>query len=105
MTTSFVLLIPIVAVLYPLMRFLAIGAANARERWQCRRERAPKPYKRDSSGVAPASPQVAYRALLERGIGRPPKKVGRIFGPRRGLRAPPRRPLAPRPAHRRGDAI
>src|SRR5262249_29327034 len=25
-----------------------------------------KPYKRDSSGVAPASPQVAYRALLER---------------------------------------
>src|SRR5262249_28250964 len=36
----------------------------------------PKPYKRDSSGVAPASPQVAYRALLERCIGRPPKKVG-----------------------------
>src|SRR5262245_2898765 len=45
-------------------------------------------YKRDSSGVAPASPQVAYRALLERCIGRPPKKVGRIFGPRRGLRLP-----------------
>src|SRR5262249_47047917 len=44
------------------------------------------PYKRDSSGVAPASPQVAYRALLERCIGRPPKKVGCIFGPRRGLR-------------------
>src|SRR5262245_28698542 len=44
--------------------------------------------KRDSSGVAPASPQVAYRALLERCIGRPPKKVGRIFGPRRGLRLP-----------------
>jgi len=41
-------------------------------------------YKRDSSGVAPASPQVAYRALLERCIGRPPKKVGRIFGPRQG---------------------
>src|SRR5262249_50978325 len=50
-------------------------------RVQCRRERAPKPYKRDSSGVAPASPRVAYRALLERCIGRPPKKVGRIFGP------------------------
>jgi hypothetical protein len=33
---------------------------EARERWQCRRERALKPYKRDSSGVAPASPQVAY---------------------------------------------
>ena len=49
-------------------------------------ERAPKPYKRDSSGVAPASPQVAYRALLERCIGRPPKKVGRIFGPRRESR-------------------
>src|SRR5262249_57824024 len=45
-------------------------------------------YKRDSSGVAPASPQVADRALLERCIGRPPKKVGRIFGPRRGLRLP-----------------
>src|SRR5262245_37069719 len=30
---------------------------NARERWQCRRERAPKPYKHDSSGVAPASPR------------------------------------------------
>jgi len=45
----------------------------------------------NSSGVAPASPQVAYRALLERCIGRPrarPKKVGRIFGPRRGLRLP-----------------
>src|SRR5262249_58506058 len=31
--------------------------------------------KRDSSGVAPASPQVAYRALLERCIGRPRKKL------------------------------
>src|SRR5262245_27096591 len=42
----------------------------------------------NSSGVAPASPRAAYRALLERRIGRPPKKVGRIFGPRRGLRLP-----------------
>src|SRR5262249_20699423 len=42
----------------------------------------------NSGGVAPASPQVAYRALLERCIGRSPKKVGRIFGPRRGLRLP-----------------
>src|SRR5262249_56312362 len=42
----------------------------------------------NSSGVAPASPRAAYRALLERCIGRPPKKVGRIFGPRRGLRLP-----------------
>src|SRR5215813_2470786 len=31
---------------------------NARERWQCRRERPPKPYKRDSSGVAPASSRL-----------------------------------------------
>src|SRR5262249_37717280 len=68
---------------------LAIGAATERARaLAMRRERAPKPYKRDSSGVAPASPQVAYRTLLERCIGRPPKKVGRIFGPRRGLRLP-----------------
>ena len=35
----------------------------------------------NSSGVAPASPQVAYRALLERYRARP-KKVGRLFGPR-----------------------
>src|SRR5262249_32926807 len=35
-----------------------------------RRERAPKPYKRDSSGGAPASPPGAYPALLEKG-GRP----------------------------------
>src|SRR5262249_17919044 len=42
----------------------------------------------NSSGVAPASPRAAYRALLERCIGRPPKEVGRIFGPRRGLRLP-----------------
>src|SRR5262249_46305601 len=68
---------------------LAIGAATERARaLAMRRERAPKPYKRDSSGVAPASPQVAYRTLLERCIARPPKKVGRIFGPRRGLRLP-----------------
>ena len=40
--------------------------------------------KRDSSGVAPASPQVAYRALLERCIGRPPKKVGRFRMPADG---------------------
>src|SRR5262249_8902616 len=100
----------------------ALALPNARERWQWRRERAPKPYKRDSSGVAPASPQVAYRALLERCTGRPPKKVGRIFGPRppdrrgpqasqgarRSLRTPapdeaasaPRRPPMP---HRRRD--
>src|SRR5262249_26399768 len=57
----------------------ALPLPNGAERWQWRRERAPKPYKRDSSGVAPASPQVAYRALLERCTGRP-KKVGRIFG-------------------------
>jgi len=39
---------------------LAIGAATERARaLAMRRERAPKPYKRDSSGVAPASPQVA----------------------------------------------
>src|SRR5262249_27244548 len=61
---------------------------NARERWQCGRERAPKPYKRDSSGVAPASPQVAYRALLERCIGRP--QVG--CGPFRRPTPPSARP-------------
>src|SRR5262245_14095719 len=68
---------------------LAIGAATERARALAMpagtRAQA---YKRDSSGVAPASPQVADRALLERCIGRPPKKVGRIFGPRRGLRLP-----------------
>src|SRR5262249_32855788 len=76
-------------------RWLSAGPAwrcaphqNALQRWQGRRDRAPKPNKRVSSGVAPASPQVAYRALLERCIGRPPKKVGRIFGPRRGLWLP-----------------
>src|SRR5262249_27149393 len=68
---------------------LAIGAATERARALAMpAERAPKAYKRDSSGVAPASPQVAYRALLERCIGRPPKKVGRIFGRRRGLGLP-----------------
>jgi len=48
---------------------LAIGAAN-RTRASVGKPAgsAPKPYKRDSSGVAPASPQVAYRALLERCI-------------------------------------
>src|SRR5215472_7757922 len=68
---------------------LAIGAATERARALAMPAgtRA-QVYKRDSSGVAPASPQVAYRALLERSIGRPPKKVGRIFGPRRGLRLP-----------------
>jgi len=57
---------------------------NARERWQCRRERAPKPYKRDSSGVAPASPQVADRALLERARGCEPADRGGVdsIGPR-----------------------
>src|SRR5262245_41082954 len=46
---------------------LAIGAASERARALAMPAgtRA-KPYKRDSSGVAPASPQVAYRALLER---------------------------------------
>src|SRR5262249_43249593 len=42
----------------------------------------------NSSGVAPASTQAAHPALVERCLGRPPKKVGRIFGPRRGLRLP-----------------
>ena len=62
---------------------------EARERWQCRRERALKPYKRDSSGVAPASPQVAYRALLERAGSREPADRRGIdgIGPRHiGLR-------------------
>src|SRR5215831_16422157 len=57
---------------------LAIGAASERARAlampagmraQALQTRA------NSSGVAPASPQVAYRALLERCIGRPPKKL------------------------------
>src|SRR5262249_30834946 len=52
---------------------LAIGAASERARAPASaRERAPKPYKRDSSGVAPASPQVAYRALLGRAGSREP---------------------------------
>src|SRR5262249_6509900 len=52
-------------------------------------ERAPKPYKRDSSGVAPASPQVADRALLERAGSREPADRGGVdgIGPRHiGLR-------------------
>src|SRR5262249_9344038 len=70
---------------------LAIGAATERARAPASaRQRGPKPQQTrvNSSGVAPASPRAAYRALLERCIGRPPKKVGRIFGPRRGLRLP-----------------
>src|SRR5262249_14287530 len=69
---------------------LAIGAATERARALAMPAgtRAQALQTRLSSGVAPASPQVAYRALLERCIGRPPKKVGRIFGPRRGLRLP-----------------
>ena len=46
-------------------------------------------YKRDSSGVAPASPQVAYRALLERAGSREPADRGGVdgIGPRHiGLR-------------------
>src|SRR5262249_21392467 len=49
--------------------------ADARERQQAPGNARPSLDKRDSSGVAPASPQVAYRALLERCIGRPPKKL------------------------------
>src|SRR5262249_58972410 len=58
----------------------------------------------NSSGVAPASPQVAYRALLERCTGRPrarPKKVGRIFGPTQTARFGAR---GRRAAGRRRDA-
>src|SRR5262245_64552549 len=52
---------------------LAIGAATERARAPASaRERAPKPYKRDSSGVAPASPQVAYPASPR---ARPKKKL------------------------------
>src|SRR5262249_41608974 len=46
-------------------------------------------YKRDSSGVAPASPQIAYRALLDRAGSREPADRGGVdgIGPRHiGLR-------------------
>src|SRR5215831_16425296 len=69
---------------------LAIGAATERARALAMpAEGAPKPYKRDSSGVAPASPQVADRALLERAGSREPADRGGVdgIGPRHiGLR-------------------
>src|SRR5262249_32862468 len=69
---------------------LAIGAATERARALAMpAEGAAKPYKRDPSGVAPASPQVADRALLERAGSREPADRGGVdgIGPRHiGLR-------------------
>src|SRR5262249_26946007 len=73
---------------------LAIGAATERARALAMPAgtRA-QVYKRDSSGVAPASPQVAYRALPERGLGQHRKKLaafsalGGGLGAQRGPRS------------------
>src|SRR5262249_45625086 len=60
-----------------------------RERQQAPGNARPSLDKRDSSGGAPASPQVAYRALLERAGSRKPADRGGVDGigpPHIGLR-------------------
>ena len=69
---------------------LAIGAATERARALAMPAvtRA-KPYKRDSSGVAPASPQVAYRAFRIAALVLDGEKLAAFFGHHRSISAVP----------------